>query len=63
MIAAAKGKGLHLTPEEVHDLATDSAIEQVANSSVTPEEMDGVGNHWAFWRTQKPDRRKNSFEH
>lgn len=57
MIAAAKGKGIKLTADEAIQLAEDSAIETVANHTLTDKEFDeswGAGaNHWEWWRKQK----------
>lgn len=52
MIAAANGRGVHLTAQEAHDLACDDAIETVANKRLSDE--DGARWHtmsqWEFWR-------------
>jgi hypothetical protein len=50
MVAAARGNGLNLNPEEVAELSTDSAIETAACNKLTEEE------HGRPWGDINPQR-------
>lgn len=54
MIAAANGRGLRLSPEEVYDLACDDAIETVAVGCLSSTDYEGLiagqFEHWKFWK-------------
>lgn len=52
MIAAANGRGVHLTAQEAHDLACDDAIETVANNRLSTGDGDRwhTMSQWEFWR-------------
>jgi hypothetical protein len=55
MHAAANGRGLHLTADEVWDLAQDDAIETRAGNALNETEHAGMAyNRVDFWRTKKP---------
>lgn len=55
MHAAANGRGVHLTADEVWDLAHDDAIETRAGNALNETEHAGmVYKTMDFWRTKKP---------
>jgi hypothetical protein len=55
MHAAANGRGLRLTAEEVWALSFDDAIETVAGNALDPDAPPGqTYKTKAFWKTQKP---------
>lgn len=56
MIAAANGRGLHLTADEVLDLSLDDAIHTRANNSISETEFAYFDHHGPdqFWRDAKP---------
>ncbi|MGR9386396.1 hypothetical protein [Rhizobium leguminosarum] len=55
MHAAANGRGLHLTADEVCDLALDDAIETRAGNALNETEHAGMTyKRVEFWRTKKP---------
>lgn len=55
MHAAANGRGLHLTADEVWDLALDDAIETRAGNGLNEDEHVGMTyKSMDFWRTKKP---------
>ncbi|QSY98553.1 hypothetical protein J2J97_32120 (plasmid) [Rhizobium bangladeshense] len=55
MHAAANGRGLHLTADEVFALSMDSAIETRAGNALNEDEHAGLTYKPAdFWRTKKP---------
>jgi len=56
MIAAANGRGLHLTADECFKLSFDDAISTCANNSLSDAEFDYFDHHGSnqFWRDAKP---------
>ena len=61
MIAAANGRGLHLTADEVFDLSLDDAIETCASNTVSESDWERFdnSNKTDFWRNQKPTVQAN----
>lgn len=56
MIAAANGRGLHLTADECFALTLDDAITTRAANTISEDEwsrFDGTNNH-EYWRDAKP---------
>jgi hypothetical protein len=53
MHAAANGRGLHLTADEVWGLSFDDAIATRAGNMLTEDEHRGVSGE-DFWRKKKP---------
>jgi hypothetical protein len=56
MIAAANGRGLHLTADEVWELRMDDAIATRANNTISEAEFAYFDHHGPeqFWRDAKP---------
>lgn len=55
MHAAANGRGLRLTADEVLGLADDDAIETRAGNALNEDEHAGMTyKSMGFWRTKKP---------
>lgn len=59
MVAAAHGRGLHLTADEVFQLTLDDAIATYADNCLTEEELRGSKNPEDYakfldWKRIKP---------
>lgn len=61
MIAAANGRGLHLTADEAWELSEDSAIATRASNTVSESDFDRMLNRnpSEFWKHQKPTIQAN----
>lgn len=56
MIAAANGRGLHLTAAECFELSLDDSVSMRAANSISEDEFAYFEHHgsWQFWRDAKP---------
>lgn len=60
MVAAANGRGLHLTADEVFLLSLDDAVSTYAANALSEREFERYAEDPNFWATIKPFVRQDA---